>query len=81
MQSSGSGSISDSCTGTQVAVGLGVREGSGVDVSSGAGGVAVEPAASGGSVGEGTAGVQAARKNNMDTIQLKTLVNMLKLLL
>jgi hypothetical protein len=41
------------------------------------GAVSVALAASGSSVGEGTAGVQAARKNNMDTIQLKTLVNML----
>jgi hypothetical protein len=82
MQPSGSVSTFESCTGTPVAVGLGVREVSGVDVSSGVGGaVSVALAASGGSVGEGTAGEQAARKDNMDTIQIKTLVSMLKLLL
>jgi hypothetical protein len=50
-----------------------------VDVSSGVGGgVSVAlAAASGGSVGDGMAGVQAERKNNMDTIQIKTLVSIL----
>jgi hypothetical protein len=45
------------------------------------GGVSVALAASGSSVGDGAAGVQAARKDNMDTIQIKTLESMLKLLL
>jgi hypothetical protein len=76
IHSSGSGSTFESCTGTQVAVGLGVREGSGVDVCCGVeGAVSVALAASGSSVGDGAAGVQAARKDNMDTIHIKTLVS------
>ena len=82
MQPSGNVSIFDSCNGTAVVVGFGVREASGVDVCSGtAGGVPVSLAAGAFAVAEGMAGVQAGRKNRIDAVQIRILVNMLKLLL
>jgi len=82
VQPSGSVSIFDSCNGTQVAVGFGVLEGAGVDVSSNSGeGVPVSLAGGELSVGDGTAGAQEDRTNRIDTATIKTLVVILKLLL
>ena len=78
VQSFGGVSIFDSCNGTHVAVGFGVDEGAGVDVSSGiGGGVPVSLATGEISVGEGIAGVQAGRKHRIEITQIKTLESML----
>jgi hypothetical protein len=82
LQVFGNVSIFDSCTGTQVAGGLGVFGGAGVDVSSDSGS-AVPVSLAGGelSVGEGAAGAQEDRITRIDTAAIKTLVIILKLLL
>lgn len=82
MQSSGSGSIFDSCTGTDVAVGFGVCDDSDVDVCSDAGeGVSVSRLAGEFPVGGGIACVQAESKHKIDATQINTLGIILKFLL